>query len=145
MNNKYRHCHNILKFLYDDRRANNQQERLVGSVRIAEDTNIPILKIHELQHILVNNGDIVVLDNDGQSMMSIQQQGITSYVDKKYIKEGRKEFWDGIFNWARILIPLGALILSFVNYVNNNSLSKRIENTENRVKKIETKNIKSKK
>jgi hypothetical protein len=139
MNSKYKHCHKILKFLYDDRRTNNQQERLVGSVRIAEDTNIPILIIHELQHILVNNGDIVVLDNDGQSMMSIQQQGITSYVDKKYLKDGTKEFWDGIFSWARILVPLGALILSIVNYANNNSLSKRIENIENRVKKIENK------
>jgi len=130
MNKKYRHCHKILKFLYDDRRVNNQQERLVGSVRIAEDTNIPILIIHELQHILVNNGDIVVLDNDGQSMMSIQQQGITSYVDKKYIEEGNKEFWDGIFNWARIIIPLGALILSVINYFNNNSLSKKISEIE---------------
>lgn len=137
MNSKYRHCHNILKFLYDDRRSNNQQERLVGSIRIAEDTNIPILKIHELQHILVNNGDIVILDNDGQSMMSIQQQGITSYVDRKYLKDGTREFWDSIFNWARILIPLLALILSLINFFSNNSLSKRISNIENRIKKIE--------
>lgn len=139
MNRKYKHCHEILKFLYEDRRVNNQQERLVGSIRIAEYTNIPILRIHELQHILVNNGDIVVVDNDGQSMMSIQQQGITSYVDKKYPKEGTKEFFDGIFNWARILIPLGALILSIVNYMNNNSLNERIENIQSNFKKIETK------
>ncbi len=130
MNNKYKHCHKILKFLYDDRRTNNQEERLVGSVRIAENTNIPILRIHEMQYILVNNGDIIILDNDGQSMMSIQQQGMSSYVNKKYLKDGAKEFWDGIFNWARILIPLGALILSIINYINNDSLSKKIENIE---------------
>lgn len=144
MNNKFKYCHKILKYLYDDRRANNQQERLVGSIRIAEDTNIPILKIHEMQHILVNNGDIVILDNDGQSMMSIQQQGITSYIDKKYLKDGNKEFWDGIFNWARILIPFGVLILSIVNYVNNSSLSKRIENIENEKKIINNINEKNK-
>lgn len=136
MKSNYKYCHQILKFLYDDRRSNNQDERLIGSIRISESTKIPILKIHEVQHILVSRGDIVVLDNDGQSMMSIQQQGMTSYVDQKYLKDRNKEFWDGIFNWARILIPLGALILSIINYQKNNSLDKRILEMENKTEKI---------
>ena len=67
-------------------------------------TNIPILKIHELQHILVNNGDIVVLDNDGQSMMSIQQQGITSFIDRKYLKVGLDlSFYNNTYTKFQIL------------------------------------------
>ncbi|MDN3673470.1 hypothetical protein QWY99_10435 [Flavobacterium branchiarum] len=138
MNNKYKYCHRILKFLYDDRRTNNQQEKLIGSIKIAESTNIPILKIHEVQHILVNKGDIVVIDNDGQSMMSIQQQGMSSYIDKKYLKDSAKEFWDGIFNWVRIIIPLGALILSIMNFISNKAISKRIDKIEIQLKKVET-------
>lgn len=132
----YKICHAILEFLYNNR--NNQEEQLVGSVRIAESTNIPIGEIHKYQHILVNKGEIVASNNDGQSMMSIQQAGITSFVEKKYLKEGRKHFYDSIFDWARILIPLGALVLSIINFVNNNSINKKIEKIEVQLKKVNT-------
>ncbi|MCT4237488.1 hypothetical protein HZP42_13920 [Elizabethkingia anophelis] len=116
MDSKYKYYHKILAFLYDEWKENNEESTLVGSIKIAEKTKIPIGIIHKLQHVLVNNGDISIVNNDGQSMISIQQNGISSYVDKKYIKEGAKEFWDNIFNWTRIIIPLGALILSIINY-----------------------------
>ncbi|MYZ61440.1 hypothetical protein EH151_16285 [Elizabethkingia anophelis] len=136
MDSKYKYYHKILAFLYDEWKENNEESTLVGSIKIAEKTKIPIGIIHKLQHVLVNNGDISIVNNDGQSMISIQQNGISSYVDKKYIKEGAKEFWDNIFNWTRIIIPLGALILSIINYINNNSLSKRIINLETHFKNI---------
>jgi hypothetical protein len=131
----YTTSHRILEYLYNDWNENNQLEQLIGSIKIAEKTNIPIAEIHKYQHILVNKGEIVVLNNDGQSMMSIQQGGATSYVEKKYIKEGRKLFFDNIFDWARIIIPLGALILSIINYVNNNNNAEKIEKIEIQIKK----------
>ena len=136
MNLKYKYYHKILAFLYTEWKNNNEEEKLIGSIKIAENTKIPIGTIHELQYVLVNNGDISIVNNDGQYMMLIQQNGISSYVDKKYLKEGRKEFWDGMFSWARIIIPAGALILSIVNYVNNNSISKKIELIESQLKNI---------
>ena len=136
---KYKYYHRILGFLYEEWKENNKEDKLVGSIRISDKTKIPISVIHDLQYVLLNNGDISTVNNDGQSMMSIQQMGITSFVDKKYLKECEKEFWDGIFNWARIIIPLGALRLSIINYISNNSLKSKIEQLEFKSNKIESK------
>jgi len=113
----YRIRHKILEVLYNDWNANNHAEnRRVGSIRIATDTGIPIAEIHRLQYLLVEKGEINISENDGQSIMTLQPNGITAYVDKLYIKEGYKQRWDGIYDWARILIPLVALLLSLYNY-----------------------------
>lgn len=134
INKSYRTRHKILEVLYQDWEANGKAlGRLVGSIKIANETNIPIAEIHQFQYLLVNKGEIVISDNDGQSMISLQSDGITSYIDRKYIKEGRKSKWDGIFDWARILIPLGALILSIVNYYTNRSLSTQVKDIQNKI------------
>jgi hypothetical protein len=65
--------------------------------------------------------------------MSIQQNGISAYIEKKYIKEGRKAKWDGVYDWARILIPVGALILSIVNFITNRNLNQKVKNIETRL------------
>lgn len=72
-------------------------------------------------------------------MMSIQQNGITAYVDKRYLKEGRKNKWDNIYDWARILIPLGALVLSIVNYVSNKSLNEKVTSIETQIENLKKK------
>ena len=120
--------HKILEVLHTDwKENNNEYERRVGSIKIANATNISIAEIHKWQYLLVEKGEIVIADTDGQSMMSILVTGINSYIDRRYIKEGRKEKWDNIFAWARIIIPLGALLLSIVNYINNNTQSTKIK------------------
>jgi len=130
----YRVRHKTLEILYKDLIQNNNEEnRRVGSVRIASETNIPIADIHLYQYLLLEKGDIVISDNDGQSMMSIQKIGISAYVDKRYLKEGIKERWDKIYDWARILIPLGALILSIVNFISNRSLSDKVKIIETNI------------
>ena len=137
VDNSYKIRHRILEVLYQDWETHNHEDnRRVGSVRIASDTNIPIAEIHRWQHLLVEKGEIIVSDNDGQSMMSIQQSGITAYVDKRYLKVGVKERWDRIFDWARILIPLSALILSIVNYYTNRNISSRVKTLETKIEQL---------
>jgi len=127
--------HKILEFLHKDWNANgNNYERRIGSIKIASDTNIPIAEIHKWQHLLVEKGEIVVSDNDGQIMMSLSTSGTSAYIDRKYLKEGKKEKWDNIFAWARILIPLGALLLSILNYINNNSQANKIKSIQEKLK-----------
>ncbi|MDR6461907.1 hypothetical protein [Chryseobacterium sediminis] len=135
----YKNCHKILKYLYDEWNENNQQETVIGSIKIATKTNIPIAEIHELQHILINKGEVTFSGNDGQSMLSIQQNGIAAVVDRKYIKEGRKKLWDGIFDWARIILPLGAIVVSIIAILVNMYSSKKLSELDNRVKKLEIK------
>jgi len=73
--------HRILEVLHNDWEANNHEEnRRVGSIKIANETNIPIADIHRYQYLLIEKGEIIISDNDGQSMMSIQPNGISAYV-----------------------------------------------------------------
>jgi len=133
----YKIRHRILEFLHKDWETHNQEEdRRVGSVRIATDTNIPIRDIHNCQYLLVERGEIIITNNDGQSMMTLQQNGITAYVDKKYLKEGKKNRWDAIYDWSRIIIPLLALLLSLYNYFANNSNNSRILKIETKIEQL---------
>lgn len=135
----YKVRHKILEVLYNDWDKNHRDySRRIGSIKITNETKIPIGDIHSFQYLLVDNGEIVISDNDGQSMMTILEKGVVAFIDNKYIRQGRQAMWDGIFAWARILIPLGALILSIINYVSNQSIS-------NKVKEIEIKIEQSKK
>lgn len=127
----YKNRHKILEVLYKDWDSNNKEaNRRVGSVKIATETSISIVEIHQLQYLLVDQGEITISDNDGQSMISIQQKGLTAYIGKKYLKEGTKEMWDGIFDWARIIIPLGVLVLSIINFYSNRTLNQKIKDIE---------------
>ena len=129
--------HQILEVLYKDWDNNNHEEnRRVGSIKIANDTKIPIADVHVWQHLLVESGEIIVSDNDGQLMITILQKGISAYIDKRYIKRGKQTRWDDIFAWARILIPLGALILSIINYYANKNISNKVKEIENKIEKI---------
>jgi hypothetical protein len=129
--------HKILGELHKDWEAHNHEDnRIVGSIKIASETNIPIADVHRFLHLLVEKGDIAVSQNDGQFMMSINQTGISAYVDKRYIKEGSKNKWDGIWDWARIMIPLAALILSLFNFYSNKSLNSKIKELETKIQQF---------
>lgn len=130
----YRIRHEILGVLYKDWEANGKSlDRRVGSIKIANDTNIAIGYIHQVQYLLVDKGEVIISDNDGQSMMSLQSIGITSYIDRKYIREGRKNRLDNIFDWARIIIPLAALILSIINFYANRTTESRVNHLQNQI------------
>jgi hypothetical protein len=140
IDNSYKIRHRILEILYKDWEDHNHEEnRRVGSVRIASETNIPIADIHRWQHLLVEKGEIIVSDNDGQSMMTIQQNGISAVVDKRYLKAGTKDRWDKIYDWARIIIPLGALILSIINYVSNRGINDKVKTIESKIQELQKK------
>ncbi|WP_461449878.1 hypothetical protein [Mucilaginibacter sp.] len=129
--------HKILEVLYNNWEAHNhEQDRRVGSITVANITKISISDIHQYQYLLVEKGEIIIADNDGQSMMSIQQAGISAYIDNRYLKEGRKSQWDNINDWARIIIPLLALILSLFNLYTNTNYNSRIKDLEKRVQQF---------
>ena len=108
--------HKILEYLNDDwKKHRNEENRVVGSLAIAEATLIHTNDIHDYQNLLVTEGELIVSDNNGQIMMSITPNGKSAFVDQKYIKEGRKSKWDNIYSWARIVIPAIALAWSIIN------------------------------
>jgi len=138
----YKIRHKILEVLYSDWETHDNEEgRRVGSIRIANETNIPIADIHRYQNLLIDKGEIIISNNDGQSMITILQNGISAYVDKRYLKDGSKEKLDRVYNWARIIIPLIALILSIFNLFSNRSTSSKTNDldikTNELAKKIE--------
>lgn len=131
----FRIRHKILGVLYEDWNESKKDDQVVGSIRIADKANVSVSDIHTWQGSLVEKGEITSSDNDGQIMMSIQLAGRNAYIQNKYLKEGRKEKWDNIFDWARILIPLALLILSIVNYISNRSLNSRLNKVEQKLEK----------
>jgi hypothetical protein len=67
----YKIRHKILEVLYNDWEQNNHEaNRRVGSVRIATETALAIADIHRWQYLLIESGEIVISNNDGQSMMT---------------------------------------------------------------------------
>ena len=126
--------HKILEVLYQDADEHEQADRMIGSIKIAKKANIPITDVHTWQSFLVQEGEIASSDNDGQFMMSILLAGKNAYVGEKYIKAGIKERWDGIYDWARIVIPIAALVISIITIILNNSLSNRVNKIEQTLK-----------
>ena len=141
----YRIRHKILKALFDDWNINGQVDRIVGSIRIATLANIPIADVHLWQGLLVQAGEVNSSDTDGQIMMSIQLGGRNACIQNKYLIEGRKEKWDGAWNWARIIIPLGTLILTIVNFISNRNLNERTNKLQQQINTIQSKIDTSKK
>jgi hypothetical protein len=140
MDKSYKVRHKILEVLYTDWETHvNEEGRRVGSIRIANETNIPIADIHRFQNLLIEKGEIVISDNDGQSMITILQNGKSAYVDRRYIKEGVKDKWDRIYNWARIIIPSIALILSIFNLFSNRNASSKTNDLERKTNELEKK------
>jgi hypothetical protein len=133
----YKIRHKILEVLHNDWENHNYEEnRSVGSIKVATDTNIPIAEIHQCQYLMIERGEITFTNNDGQSMMTIQQAGITAFIAKKYIKEGMKERWDRIYDWARIIIPLAALLLSIFNLSSSIKSDSKIQVLETKVEQL---------
>jgi hypothetical protein len=133
INRSYRIRHAILRVLFNDWDANGQVERVIGSIIVANRARIPIADVHLWQGPLVEKGEITSSDNDGQIMMSIQLAGRNAFLQQKYIREGQKEKWDGVWDWARIVIPLATLVLSIINYASNRNLNSRLNNLEQKV------------
>ena len=128
--------HKILEVLYNDWEKNGREyNRRIGSIRVAKETNISIGEIERLQNLLVGSGEISASFNDDQAMMSIQPQGVNSCVDQKYIKDGRKNRWDRIFDYSRIIIPLLALVIAIVSFVYTLKLKERVSNLESKTQK----------
>lgn len=131
----FRIRHRILEALYNNWENSNHDGNLrVGSIRVATETGIHIREIHKYQYLLVASGEITISDNDGQSMMSIQEPGISSFIDKKYLKDGEKALWESIYDKTRIAIPLLALAIAFFTLFSNWRINNRVKVLEYKVK-----------
>lgn len=131
-------CHQVLEYLYNDSRQSDEV-RSVGSIKLAEATNVPIAKIHDIQHILSGNEEIGLSIIDGQSIMVIQPKGRTAFVDQTYKKLFWRQYWDSKFAWARIVIPLTALIVAIATIIVNLDLRGKVNRLEDRIEVIEKK------
>ena len=129
--------HKILEVLYKDWETTRKEGRKVGSIRIANETEIPIAEINRWHQPLIGEDEISTSDNAGQYMMTIGSVGRVSYIEEKYLKLGRKEMWEDIWDRARIILPLISILISIYLIVVNSELKTRIQKLE-----IKTQNIK---
>lgn len=119
--------HKLIRALYEDWEKNKTEEiRIMGSVQLSIKTNIPIQEVHICLYSMADKNEVTIANNDGQYKVSIQQPGISTATLHKYLKDGVKEKLDSVFDWARIILPLGALVLSIVNYYSNGDIKKRL-------------------
>lgn len=139
ISNQFRIKHKILEILYEDWQETRIEGRQVGSIKIAEVTNIPIAQINRWHQSLIAADEITTVNNDGHFMMTITPKGRASCIDQNYLRKGRKEYWEGIWDWARMAIPLGALILSLITFLKNKELTNRVKDLEIQVQQLKKK------
>jgi hypothetical protein len=139
ISNEFRIKQKILEILYEDWQETGIEGRQVGSIKIAEVTNIPIAQINRWHQSLIAADEITTVNNDGHFMMTITPKGRASYVDQNYLRKGRNEYWDGIWNWARMAIPMGALILSLITFLKNRELTNRVKDLEIQIQQLKKK------
>lgn len=109
----------------------------IGSVKISSNTGLSTADIHNWGYLLVEDGDVAISDRDGQMMFSLLQSGRSAFIDKKYLKAGRQDVADRIWNYARFVIPALILITSVVSITYNASLADKLKTFEGRLKVVE--------
>lgn len=125
--------HKILSVLYDSENPLNNP--IVGSIKIANVTKIAIGEIHTWHQSLLTEGEIVAIEENGQLHLSITENGKTSFIEKKYLRKGRKEIRESIYDWVKIVAPLLALALSAYTIYSNSELKKKIKELELQIHK----------
>lgn len=121
----YRIRHKILKTLYDDQEKSNDCFKRVTSKEISKNTNIPLGRLHFFHELLKQNDEIDCCEQDELHQMYIKEQGRYSYLDEKYIKEGRKLYWDKIYDPLKVILPIITICISaYAIYINSTTSDK---------------------
>ncbi len=142
MRKQYKIRHIILQELFDSagKEKNPQIPKIrLSNIEIAKRTNIPIADI-DIFHELLNEEKEVecCFDLKGTHDMVITSKGRQSYINKKFLKEGRKEFWDNIYDPLKIILPgISILIAALALYFTNTSTNK-IDKLNDHVKILQT-------
>lgn len=109
-----------------------------------------ILKVYDKKslydhlYVLDENKHIVFLSTDEDPKFMITKQGVKSFIDEEYYKDGRKERLELIYDILKILAALTVLITFFrticLEYQNKIAIEKiesKISQQEQKVKAIE--------
>lgn len=117
----YRIRHSILKTLFEaaSKEHNPQYPKVrVTSSFISEKTLWPLEKIDLYHEQLHENKEIDCKmectegSNIKEHNMLLTPLGRQAYINRKYIKEGRKEYWDSIYDPFKVIIPVFTIVIS---------------------------------
>lgn len=135
----YRIRHNILNCLFKEaeKEANPQMPtKRITSIELSKKTKIPIDKIDVFHELLHEEEEVECCSENNVHKMFLTSKGRQSYIDKKYLIEGRKAYWDSLYDPLKIVFPILTLLFSgYAIYLNSNS-NKRVEANEKEINEI---------
>lgn len=135
--------HKILEALFNS--AAQERNPQIPKIRlsagdISTQTNVPIDKIniyHELLHEEEEINCTFCEPHDSHEML-ITSKGRQSYIDSKYLKEGKKQFWDSIYDPLKIILPIFSVGIAALALYQNSSSSNKIEKVETQLIQFKT-------
>jgi hypothetical protein len=137
----YRVRHKILDYLFQEAEKERNPQvptNRISSIELSKKTKIPIEYIDLYHESLNEEKEIDCCFTEKLHKMLLTSKGRQSFIDKKYIKEGRKAYWDNLYDPLKIILPTVSILLAgFALYLNSNS-SKKIDSY-----KIEVESLKN--
>lgn len=135
--------HKILEELFKSaaKEKNPQIPKIrLSSKDIAQQTNIPYEKIDIYHELLHEEGEIncEFCEPHVSHEMLITSKGRQSYIDSKYLKEGKKQFWDSIYDPLKIILPIISLLIASLALYQNFNSSHKIETVETQLNSFKT-------
>lgn len=133
MNAKYLVRHKILEYLFVEASKEEDPQcptRLISCNEISRFTKIPSDKIDLYHELLHEKKEIECYSDGSKHEMKITITGRQTYLDKKYLVEGKKALWNSIYDPVKIIIPILTLILSILALVLNQNLKKELKTTQ---------------
>ena len=122
----------------------------VGTIKISSDTKIPIQKVQDYCQSLVSANELSSANVENQFIVSINENGESSVIDKKYLKISREKISSAIKGFVLPLISIiGTIVIGlYTRHYNEKSsqLQKRLDSVEFKLGLIknEITNLKSK-
>jgi hypothetical protein len=134
----FRTRHKILKTLYDDQEKANDCFKRVSSKDISDCSKIPLDQLHFYHELLKQNDEIDCCEQDGLHQMYIKEQGRYSYLDEKYLKEGRKLYWDKIYDPLKVILPLITICISVFAIYINSTTSQKLKGLQDQIEALKS-------
>ena len=142
MKRKFIIRHKILEYLFTE--VSNEEDpqrpaRLISSDEISDKINFSVQKVN-LYHELLHEKKEIECYSDGSSHeMKITIKGRQSFLDKKYVVEGKKDFWNSIYDPLKIIIPILTIVLSILALSLNQTLKKDLKETKSELESLKQK------
>ena len=104
----------ITKFAYSDRDSINEKEISISSKDLANELGVTVYRIREACAKMMISKEVQFKNFGRGEELFAGENGFPAYAERKYIKEGRKEFNDTIFNITKWLAPSLSLVISII-------------------------------